>query len=56
MSEPDVAGMLKWGGATGLTALSLIATKLWFWSELRTNAVIREIKRLELQVARLAAR
>lgn len=56
MSEPDVVGMLKWGGATGLAALCLIATKLWFWSELRSNAVIREVKRLELQVARLAAR
>ena len=56
MSESDLAEMLKWGGATGLAALSMIATKLWFWSELRSNAVIREIKRLELQVARLAAR
>lgn len=56
MSESDLAEMLKWGGATGLAALSMIATKLWFWSELRSNAVIREVKRLELQVARLAAR
>ena len=56
MSDPNLAGMLKWGGATGLAALGLISTKLWFWSELRTNAVIREVKRLELQVARLAAR
>jgi hypothetical protein len=30
--------------------------KIWYWLELNKNAVTREIKRLELQVARLSAR
>lgn len=52
----DVPRMLRWGGATLLAVISLISAKLWFWQELKSNAVIREVKRLELQVARLAAR
>ena len=52
----DVPQMLRWGGATLLAVISLISAKLWFWQELKSNAVIREVKRLELQVARLAAR
>ena len=28
--------------------------KIWFWMVINRNAVIREVKRLELQVARLA--
>jgi len=52
----DVPHMLRWGGGTLLAAISLISAKLWFWQELKSNQVIREVKRLELQVARLAAR
>ena len=48
--------MLLWGGgaAIGLTALAMV--KMWFWMELEKNAIVREVKRLELQVARLVAR
>jgi hypothetical protein len=28
---------------------------VWFWLELQKNAIMREVKRLELQVASLAA-
>ena len=30
--------------------------KAWFWMQIHRNRVLREIKRLELQVARLAER
>jgi hypothetical protein len=30
--------------------------KMYFWMEMNKNVVLREIKRLELQVARLASR
>jgi|GEM_PF-3584282 len=30
--------------------------KIWYWMELNRNTVLREIKRLELQVAHLAGR
>ncbi len=56
LSAPDVAGMLRWGAAAAVAVISLLGVKLWFWMALQTNAVLREVKRLELQVARLAAR
>ena len=37
-----------------LSAVSLLKT--WFWMEMNKNALTREIKRLELQIARLAGR
>ncbi|MCH9649481.1 MAG: hypothetical protein K0U98_14660 [Deltaproteobacteria bacterium] len=41
--------------ATGfLASLGVtLAFKIWFWMVLNRNAVLREVKRLELQVARL---
>lgn len=56
MTAPDLAGMLRWGAAGGLAVIALTMVKLWFWMELQKNAILREVKRLELQVARLAAR
>jgi hypothetical protein len=52
---PDVRGMLLWGGVAmfSLTGLGLI--KLWFFMEMHKNAILREMKRLELQVASLVA-
>ena len=42
--------------ATGFLATLgvTIAFKIWFWMVLNRNALLREVKRLELQVARLA--
>ena len=37
-----------------LTAVGLM--KVWYWMQLDKNAILREVKRLELQVARLSAR
>ncbi|MCB9840523.1 MAG: hypothetical protein H6809_02585 [Phycisphaeraceae bacterium] len=37
-----------------MNAMGLI--KAWFWMQIHRNRVLREIKRLELQVARLAER
>jgi len=37
-----------------LSAVSMM--KVWYWMELNKNVVTREIKRLELQIARLASR
>ncbi len=49
----EVRSMLIWFGLAGLAALGLVLVKLWFWLEMQKNAVIREVKRLELQVAAL---
>ena len=55
MHAPDVAGMLRWGAAAALAFAGLLLIKVWFWLELQKNAIVREVKRLELQVAGLAA-
>jgi hypothetical protein len=51
----DLRSMLLWGAGAGLACLGLAMIKLWFWLELKTNSIVREIKRVELQVASLRA-
>lgn len=52
----NVPDMLIWGGGAAVALCAVSMIKLWFWMELQRNATVREIKRLELQVSRLAAR
>ena len=47
--------MLRWGAASALAFAGLALIKVWFWLELQKNAIVREVKRLEVQVASLAA-
>ncbi|NOX94986.1 MAG: hypothetical protein GXP04_07785 [Alphaproteobacteria bacterium] len=51
----DMTAMVRWGGLAwaGLTVQMMI--KLWSWMRMESNRVIREVKRLELQIARLQA-
>jgi hypothetical protein len=51
----DVGEMLRWGAGAALALAGVLLVKVWFWLELQKNAVVREVKRLELQVASLAA-
>lgn len=52
----QVQHMIAW--ATGFIAalLMVMALKLWFWMQMAKYDVLREVKRLELQVARLVER
>jgi hypothetical protein len=50
---PDVRGMLLWGGLATFAFAGLGLVKLWFFMEMQKNAIVRELKRLELQVASL---
>lgn len=51
----EVPAMLRWlAGLIGCLVFVGIA-KIWFWLELQRIVTARELKRLELQVARLAA-
>ena len=52
----DSREMMLWalGFIFCMSAVSML--KLWFWMELNKNALMREIKRVELQIARLAGR
>jgi len=55
MYAPTVEEMLRWGAAAALALAGLALIKVWFWMELQKNAIMREVKRLEVQVAALAA-
>lgn len=52
----EVRHMLLWAACAAVAILGLALVKVWFWLELQKNAIVREVKRLELQVASLAAR
>ena len=43
---------LRWGLPAGVLLLMSLVIKMGMWPTLQTNRVIRELKRLELQIAR----
>ncbi|MHC4217224.1 MAG: DUF6768 family protein [Planctomycetota bacterium] len=49
-------GMIGWATGFVCCILGTMMMKLWWWAQLDKSALTREIKRLELQIARLAAR
>jgi len=51
----EVKAMLGWAGVAALGFFFMGLLKVWFWMEMQKNSVVREIKRLELQVASLVA-
>lgn len=55
LSAQSLEDMLRWGAASALAFAGLVLVKVWFWLELQKNAIVREVKRLEVQVASLAA-
>ena len=55
LQAAELADMLRWGAASALAFAGLALIKVWFWLELQKNAIVREVKRLEVQVASLAA-
>lgn len=48
--------IVLWAAATAFCLSAVSMMKVWYWMELNKNAITREVKRLELQIARLAAR
>ena len=50
----DQRAMLAWGAGCAFCLLAVFGMKVWYWMELQKNAVVREVKRVELQIARLA--
>lgn len=55
LDADSVPQMLRWGAAGFLAWFGVAYLKLWTWLELERHAVTREVKRLEVQVAHLAA-
>jgi hypothetical protein len=51
----ELGDMLRWAAASALAFAGVALIKVWFWLELQKNAIVREVKRLEVLVASLAA-
>ena len=48
--------LAQWGGGALMAFLVMIVIRIWFFLEIQTNRVLREVKRVELQLARLSAK
>jgi hypothetical protein len=55
-ASADVRDAVLWSVGAIVATLAVAMLKMYFFMEMNKNAVLREVKRLELQVARLAAR
>jgi hypothetical protein len=51
----DVPQMLRWGAGFFLSVMAVMGGKNWWWTQVERIAMTREIKRVELLVAQLAA-
>ena len=52
----NVREMIAWAGGFGLGLIAVSFSRLWFWLLFHRNAILREVKRVELQLARLSSR
>ncbi|MEQ1820104.1 MAG: DUF6768 family protein [Terricaulis sp.] len=52
----DARDTVLWSVGAIIAMLGVAMLKMYFWMEINKNAVLREVKRLELQIARLASR
>ena len=50
----DALTALRWGIPAGVLLLVSLIIKMGMWPTLQTNRVIRELKRLELQITRVS--
>ncbi len=55
-STDEVRDLLMWATGFIFCALAVSMMKVWYWLEIQRNSLTREIKRLELQIARLAGK
>ena len=52
----ELREMMTWGFITWFCMLAVMANKFWQWMEMQKNQVLREIKRVELQIGMLASK
>ena len=52
-AAPEAAEAVQWGAAAWFLMTMVAFMKVWFWMRMESNRVIREVKRVELQLARL---
>lgn len=51
-----VQDQILWAAIAVICLIGHGLTKIWYWMELNRNSLMREIKRVELQIARLSFR
>jgi hypothetical protein len=56
VNATDVRQTVLWTAGALFAMLAVAMLKMYFWMEINKSVTLREVKRLELQVARLAAR
>ena len=52
--QAEVKQMIMWGAGAFFTLLLTSLLKLWIWLQMNNNAILREIKRMELQISIIA--
>ncbi len=55
-SAVDVIAATRWGASAIMLMIMTGFLKIWFWMRMESNRVLREVKRLELQMARMQAK
>lgn len=53
MNAGDAQTLARWAALAWFAATGVIVIKTWFWMQMQANRILREVKRVELQVARL---
>jgi hypothetical protein len=53
LNASEIRQMLLWGAGTGVGLLVITMLKLYAWMQMDKNVLLREIKRLELQIVSL---
>lgn len=56
LAAGDLRETVLWSSGALIAMLGVAILKMYFWMEIQKNAVLREVKRLELQVARFVAK
>jgi lipopolysaccharide export LptBFGC system permease protein LptF len=51
----EIGGMVFWGAICFACLGMILGVKMWGWMQMATNSVMREIKRLELQIANVSS-
>ncbi len=55
LAADALPAMVRWGALSGLLMLAVGFIKLMQWEQMQANRIIREVKRIELQLARSKA-
>ncbi|MCB2156372.1 hypothetical protein KQI84_15975 [bacterium] len=56
LKADDAVATVRWTVGIFFALMMILGMKIWYWMELNRNAMLREIKRVELQVAQLQAK